>query len=159
MNISPITGYRLPEHPFTCTDGGALDLTTVRHGVLVFATFVLPDEALPSLSLGACDTAKANLSILHTFALHLGAFKSNHIDVFGVTTQSPLIQKAAVESLALPFPLLSDHERVLCEQLGLPMSQDGRASRNRSLIVEIQFGLVKAVWDPNGVGGLFNKLH
>jgi hypothetical protein len=159
MNVSLIKGCRLPEHPLVSTEGGLLDLTAIRHGLLVFAAFVLPDEVLPALSLGASESARANLTVMHSFALHIRAFKANDIDVFGVTTQSPIIQKAVAESLALPFPLLSDHDRVLCEELRLPMTSEGRVTRNRALVVEIGTGFVKAVWNPNGVGGFFEKLH
>jgi peroxiredoxin len=159
MNVSLIKGCRLPEHPLDTTEGGLRDLTTIRHGLLIFAAFVLPDDVLPALSPGACESAQANLTVMHSFALHIRAFRANGIDIFGVTTQSPLIQKAAVESLALPFPLLSDHDRVLCEALRLPMNCEGRVTRNRPLIVEIRTGFVQAVWNPNGVGGLFEKLH
>jgi hypothetical protein len=159
MNVSMIKGCRLPEHPLASTAGGLLDLTTIRHGLLIFTAFVLPDEVLPALSLGASDTAKANLTVMHAFALHIGAFRANDIDVFGVTTQSPLIQQAALESLALPFPLLSDHDRVLCEALRLPMICEGRVARNQPLIVEVRTGFVRTIWNPNSMSGLFEKLH
>jgi peroxiredoxin len=159
MNVSLMKGCRLPEHLLPSTAGELLDLTTIRHGLLVFTPFVLPDGMLPALSVGALEAAKANLTVMHSFALHNRAFKANGIEVFGVTTQSPLVQKVAVESLALPFPLLSDRDRVLCEALHLPMICEGRVTRNRALIVEVRTGLVKAAWNPNNMTGLFEKLH
>ncbi len=52
---------------------------------------------------------------------NLAAFKSNHVGVFGVSSQTPETQKEAAIRLELSYPLLSDSMYSFSSAMELPM--------------------------------------
>jgi peroxiredoxin len=138
----------MPALHLPSTAGGICDLSELSHALLIFTPFVLPrDESMPR-PLEVDDSAIAGLEELLAFGRLNQQFKSQNIQLFGVTTQSPVIQKLVAELLALPFPLLSDSHQLLCQQLQLPMRDHGRIPRNRPIVIEVRDGSVAYVWDP-----------
>jgi peroxiredoxin len=148
VNIPQIAALRLPAMHLTSTAGGICELTELPHALLIFVPFVLPQGELPGRPWQGDESASAGLEELLAFARLYEQFESRDIRLFGITTQSPLVQKLVVEILALPFPLLSDSRRTLCQQLQLPTTNRGRIPRNRPIIIEVRNGSVAYVWDP-----------
>ena len=153
MNIPQIAGLRLPAMHLMSTAGGICDLTGLPHALLIFAPFLLPQDESLRRAWEGDESAIAGLEELVAFAQLYEQFKSRDIRIFGITTQSSLVQKLVVEILALPFPLLSDSRRMLCEQMQLPTTNRGRLPRNRPIIIEVRNGSVAYVWDPLASSG------
>jgi peroxiredoxin len=153
LTIHRVSGLRLPALSLISTAGGVCDLGELSHALLIFAPFVLPqDESLqPPWEIEA--QAIMGLEALLAFARLHEQFDSRNIQLFGITTQSPTIQKLSAESLSLPFPLLSDSRRTLSQQLHLPVTSGGRVPRNRSIVIEVREGSVAYVWDPLASSG------
>jgi len=148
VNIPRIAGLCLPALRLPSTAGGICDPSELPHALLIFTPFVLPqDESLPRPS-EVDESAIAGLQELLAFGQLYKQFESQNVQLFGVTTQSPVVQKLVGEILGLPFPLLSDSQRVLCQQLQLPMTAQGRIPRNRPIVIEVRDGSVAYVWDP-----------
>lgn len=148
MNIPRIAGLCLPALRLTSTAGGICELRELPHALLIFTPFVFPQDESLQRPLEVDEPAVVGLEELLAFARLYEQFESRNIQLFGITTQSPLIQKLVAEVLALPFPLLSDSQRVLSQQLQLPTTNQGRVPRNRPIVIEVRDGSVAYVWDP-----------
>jgi peroxiredoxin len=153
VNIPHLAGLRLPAMHLTSTAGSICELTELPHALLIFAPFVLPQDESMACPWEGDESAIAGLEALIGFARLYEQFESRDIRLFGITTQSPLVQKLVVEILALPFPLLSDSQRTVCQQLQLPTTHRGRVPRNRPIIIEVRNGSVAYVWDPLASSG------
>jgi peroxiredoxin len=68
--------------------------------------------------------------------------------VFGLSTQDTPYQLEAVERLALPYPLLSDHNLVFADALGLPRFQHFGLTLLRRHTLIIEAGRIVEVFYP-----------
>ena len=153
MNIPSIAPLRLPALRLTSTAGRICELSELPHALLIFAPFALPRNESLGRPWEGDESAIVGLDELLAFARLHGQFESRAIQLFGITTQSPLVQKLVAEMLSLPFPLLSDSRRELCQHLQLPTTNRGRIPRNRPIIIEVRKGSVAYVWDPLASSG------
>ena len=120
---------------------------------MILTPFVLPQDESLGRPWGVDESAVVGLEELLAFARLYEQFESRNIQLFGITTQSPLVQKLVAEILSLPFPLLSDSRRALCQRLQLPITNRGRVPRNRPIIVEVRNGSVACLWDTLASSG------
>jgi peroxiredoxin len=142
MRASSITGLRLPAVKLASTAGGVCNVSDVEHGILLFAPFASPAAAMKmagsSLNLPWLYDPARLLRFCHASGMTLSATTQ----VFGVTTQTPFVQRIVADMLHLPFPLLSDRRRVLSGRLGLPLITTGRLPRVHAAVLEVMHGCV-----------------
>lgn len=149
VNVSNLIGTKLPRLSLTSTCGEAVNLAALPlHSLLILHPFALaPYQKLPHSFSSIPFVAGCSEQLLSFKALHQ-EFQSEGIALFGISTQSALIQEALTQILALPFPLLSDADRDFARTLRLPMLHAGRVPRIMRMIFEIQNGCIKRVFDP-----------
>lgn len=152
MNLSDLSGLRLPDLRLRSTAGGTCDLSALpSHTILIFSPFILPPvESTPEITLIDRSITGGLEQLLYFVRLH-PEFASRGIALYGISTQSPLVQRITAEMLALPFPLLSDSNRALCNRLNLPMIDNGmrmRIPRVTPLVIQVRDGQVVRVFHP-----------
>ncbi|CAN7739324.1 redoxin domain-containing protein [Caballeronia sp. LjRoot31] len=152
MNISDLVGLRLPDIRLRSTAGDTCDLSTLpSDAVLIFLPFILPPEESPPEIVPTDRSVTGGLEQLLCFVRLHPEFASRGIALYGISTQSPLVQRITAETLALPFPLLSDSNRAFCSRLNLPMINKGvrmRIPRVTPLVIQVRDGRVARVFHP-----------
>ncbi len=119
-------GMQVPDVPLAATDGTQVSLGKLAGRVIVFAYPRTGEPGKPSLVDGwdmvpgarGCTPQTCAFRDLHKVLIEAGAAR-----VFGLSTQDTAYQRAAVERLHLPFPLLSD-EKLALDQ-GAPAADHG----------------------------------
>jgi peroxiredoxin len=117
-----LAGKVLPSIPLASTDGEQIDLAALpgRTVVYVYPRTGRPDQpgsaawdAIPGAR--GCTPQSCGFRDHDTELRSLGASA-----IFGLSTQTTVYQREAVERLHLPFPLLSDSRLVFTRTLRLP---------------------------------------
>ena len=72
------------------------------------------------------------------FKAQFNEFQGRRIRLYGVSTQSPIVQRAVAEDLGLPFPLLSDADHDFACALKLPMLHIGRVPRMPRIVLVVR---------------------
>jgi peroxiredoxin len=151
VNISDLTGLRMPDIRLPSTAGGTCNLGNLpSHAILIFLPFILPPEESATEKTQMDGYLTTGFEQLLGFVMLHQEFASRGIGLYGISTQSPLVQRLTVEALALPFPLLSDSRRTLCHRLKIPMIHGAqmRIPRVAPLVIQVRDRRVAQVFCP-----------
>jgi peroxiredoxin len=146
-----LTGLQVPDVPLTATDGTQVSLGKLAGRVVVFAYPRTGEPGKPSLVDGwdmipgarGCTPQTCAFRDLHKVLIEAGAAR-----VFGLSTQDTAYQRAAVERLHLPFPLLSDEKLALASALRLPTMEVAGLMLIRRLALIIDDARITKVFYP-----------
>ena len=123
-----LAGLEIPDVALPATDGSSVSLAQLAGRVIVFAYPRTGEPGKPSLvddwdmipGARGCTPQSCAFRDLHKVLIEAGAAR-----VFGLSTQDTAYQRAAVDRLHLPFPLLSDEKLALTRALRLPTMEVG----------------------------------
>jgi peroxiredoxin len=143
-------GMQLPPVTLASTSGHVVDLTRLpRRCILIFYPLALARDQAPqsawTRSPGATDCTQQLLG----FNSHYREFRARQVDLFGISTQSTVVQQAVAENLNLRFPLLSDADYALAQALRLPMLHVGRRQRAPRIVLAVVDRHIDRVVYPN----------
>ena len=146
-----LTGMQVPDVPLAATDGTQVSLGKLAGRVIVFAYPRTGEPGKPSLVDGwdmipgarGCTPQTCAFRDLHKVLIEAGAAR-----VFGLSTQDTTYQRAAVERLHLPFPLLSDEKLALTKALRLPTMGVAGMTLIKRLALIIDDGRISKVFYP-----------
>jgi len=150
-----LSGARVPDVSLPRSAGGDVSLAKLAGRTVLFAYpmtgtpvtgtpgVALPDgwDAIPGAR--GCTPHACAFRDLHAELKAAGA-----AHVFGVSTQTLAEQRATVERLHLPFPLLSDAGLALANALALPTMQVDAKTMLRRLALIIDDGVIAHVVYP-----------
>jgi peroxiredoxin len=148
-----LPGSALPALALAATDGSQVDLAALPAGRTVL--YVYPMTGRPGVALpdgwDAIPGARGCTPESCGFRDHFAELRAAGVSaVHGISTQDTAYQREAAERLELPFTLLSDPDRALAAQLGLPTFEvdgvDGPLYRRLTLIAAA--GRVEHVFYP-----------
>jgi peroxiredoxin len=147
--IVDLVGARLPPLILPSTDGKALDFTNLPpRCVLILYPFALArEQLLPPSWMGIPSSAACTEQLLD-FKAHYGEFQARQVGLFGISTQSSIVQKAVVKELGLPFPLLSDAGYTFARALHLPMLHVGRRHRLACMVLMVRNCHIDQIFYP-----------
>ena len=98
----------------------------------------------PGAFTGVCTTEMC------TFRDRLEALNSMNAQVFGISVDTPMSQKAFSDANNLNFPLLSDNERKAVNAYGIPLpnfaGMEGFTSSQRAVFVIDKDGVIRFKW-------------
>jgi peroxiredoxin len=146
-----LAGMQVPDVPLAATDGTQVSLGKLAGRVIVFAYPRTGEPGKPSLVDGwdmvpgarGCTPQTCAFRDLHKVLIEAGAAR-----VFGLSTQDTAYQRAAVERLHLPFPLLSDEKLALAKALRLPTMEVADLTLIKRLALIIDDGRITKVFYP-----------
>jgi peroxiredoxin (alkyl hydroperoxide reductase subunit C) len=146
-----LTGTQVPEVPLAATDGTSVSLGKLAGRVIVFAYPRTGEPGKPSLvddwdmipGARGCTPQSCAFRDLHKVLIEAGASR-----VFGLSTQDTAYQRAAVDRLHLPFPLLSDERLALTKALRLPTMEAAGPTLIKRLAMVIDDGKITKVFYP-----------
>jgi peroxiredoxin len=146
-----LTGMQVPNVPLPATDGTSVSLGKLAGRVIVFAYPRTGEPGKPSLvadwdtipGARGCTPQTCAFRDLHRLLIEAGAAR-----VFGLSTQDTAYQRAAVERLHLPFPLLSDEKLALSKALRLPTMEVAGLTLVKRLALVIDDGRIAKVFYP-----------
>jgi peroxiredoxin len=146
-----LTGTVVPDVALPATDGTEVSLGKLSGRVVVFAyprtgepgKIALVDnwDMIPGAR--GCTPQTCAFRDLHKVLIEAGAAR-----VFGLSTQDTAYQRAAVERLHLPFPLLSDEKLALSRALELPTMQVAGLTLIKRLALVIDDARITKVFYP-----------
>jgi peroxiredoxin len=149
-----LPGARLPALALPSTDGRprVLEELVARMVLFVYPSMGVDGDLLEEWT--AIPGARGCTPEACEFRDRLDGFRSEGIEVLGLSGQPPDQQREAVERLGLTYPLLSDERLELAASLGLPMFEfRGRRYFKRITLI-LSAGSVEAalypVFPPNG---------
>lgn len=146
-----LPGAKVPDVALTATDGQEVSLAKLAGRVVVFAYPRTGEPGKPSLvgdwdmipGARGCTPQTCAFRDLHKVLIEAGAAR-----VFGLSTQDTAYQRAAVERLHLPFPLLSDEKLALAKALRLPTMEVASLTLIKRLALIIDDGRITKVFYP-----------
>ena len=146
-----LTGVQVPDVPLAATDSTQVSLGKLAGRVVVFAYPRTGEPGKPSLvddwdmipGARGCTPQTCAFRDLHKVLIEAGAAR-----VFGLSTQDTAYQRAAVERLHLPFPLLSDEKLALAKALRLPTMEVAGMTLIKRLALIIDDGRITKVFYP-----------
>jgi len=140
----------LPAVPLAATDGSIITLAELT-GITVVYVYPMtgrPDTPLPE-QWDMIPGARGCTPQACAFRDHFAELQALHVDhLFGLSTQESPYQQEAVERLHLPFPLLSDHNRVFADALKLPAFDVNGTILLKRLTLIIKTGRIGHVFYP-----------
>ena len=137
-------GDKAPDFNLQDTEGNKVTLNELLGKKIVI--YFYPKDDTPGCTIEACEI-RDNYSI----------FKENNIAVLGVSADNIESHKNFTEKFNLPFPLLADINKNMCEDYDVLVDKVGHGhtvkgiARITFLIDEV--GIIKKIWnpvDPNG---------
>ncbi|MBI1650301.1 peroxiredoxin [Hyphomicrobium sulfonivorans] len=144
-----VAGIELPDITLLSHRGEGVNLAKRRGAA---AVYVYPWTGRPGVSdpPGWDDIPGAHGSTPETegFRDHYLRFRSQKIEVFGVSTQSDEHQQELAARLAVPFQLLSDEMFAFQRALALPTFQAGNELYLRRLTLFIRDGIIAHTFYP-----------
>jgi peroxiredoxin len=146
-----LAGLEIPVLALPATDGSSVSLAQLAGRVVVFAYPRTGEPGKPALvddwdmipGARGCTPQSCAFRDLHKVLVEAGAAR-----VFGLSTQDTAYQRAAVDRLHLPFPLLSDEKLVLTRALRLPTMEVGGLTLIKRLALVIDAGAITKVFYP-----------
>jgi peroxiredoxin len=138
----------LPAIELPSTDGGRVALRDLvaRTVVFVYPSMGIDDALLEEWT--AIPGARGCTPEACGFRDQLGLFRSADADVLGLSGQSAEQQRAAVERLRLPYPLLSDERLELAGALDLPTFEFHDQTYLKRVTLIVSEGRVEAALYP-----------
>lgn len=145
-----LPGAMVPGTSLVSTTGRRVDLSALPAGRTVIYCYPatgVPGEPLPD-GWDAIPGARGCTPQTCSFRDHHAELKELGAAVFGLSTQSPAIQKELSERLHLPFEVLSDAALEFTTALGLPTFEvEGRTLTKRVTLI-VKDGMVEAALYP-----------
>ena len=145
-----LPGAVVPRTSLVSTAGRRVDLSALPAGRTVIYCYPatgVPGEPLPD-GWDAIPGARGCTPQTCSFRDHHAELKELGAEVFGLSTQSPAIQKELSERLHLPFEVLSDEALEFTTALGLPTFEvEGRTLTKRVTLI-VKDGVVEAALYP-----------
>jgi peroxiredoxin len=146
-----LAGMQVPDVPLAATDGSRVSLGRLPGRVIVFAYPRTGEPGKPSLvdnwdmipGARGCTPQTCAFRDLHKVLIEAGGSR-----VFGLSTQDTAYQRAAVDRLHLPFPLLSDEKLALTRALRLPTMQVAGLTLIKRLALIVDDGKISKVFYP-----------
>ena len=143
-------GEQLPSVPLSATDGRLVNLASLPGLVVVYAYPMTgrPDTPLPEdwdLIPGARGCTPQSCAFRDHFS-ELSELGVNHL--FGLSVQTTEYQMEAATRLHLPFPLLSDADYNLTDQLQLPTFDSSGIRLLKRLTFVAREGRITKVFYP-----------
>jgi thioredoxin-dependent peroxiredoxin len=102
----PVVGRQAPDFTLPSSSGGTVSLSGLRGKKVVI--YFYPKDLTPTCTQQSED-----------FRDHYGEFQALGIELIGISTDPIKSHHKFIAKHALPFPLLSDTERKVCEQYGV----------------------------------------
>jgi peroxiredoxin len=145
-----LVGVVLPELAFTATEGSPLNLARLARDTLVLfihPAIARPDRPLPK---GWDETPGARGCTPQScgFRDRYGDFVDLGVTVAGLSSQTHKEQIEAADRLKLPFPLLSDPQLRLAQELELPTFQIGGMTLYKRLTLIARNGRIVKTFYP-----------
>ncbi|WP_144150340.1 redoxin domain-containing protein [Paraburkholderia sp. BCC1885] len=149
-------GSPLPRLVLSATNGITVDLAErASSDILVLHPVALPLDCLIPQPLDNAFQIKRSIATLLAFNELCDELESVGISVFGISVQSPEMQRLTAASLELKFPLLSDKHAALALALKLPLIRNGRSPRCPLLVLEARMGRIvrhiNPLMEPDGL--------
>ena len=145
-----LPGTAVPRTSLASTAERRVDLAALPAGRTVIYCYPatgVPGEPLPD-GWDAIPGARGCTPQTCSFRDHHAELKALGAEVFGLSTQSPAIQKELSERLHLPFEVLSDEALEFTNALGLPTFEvEGRTLTKRVTLI-LKDGVVEAALYP-----------
>lgn len=145
-----LPGMAVPAVRLASTAGRRIDLSALPAGrtvVYCYPATGVPGEPMPD-GWDAIPGARGCTPQSCSFRDHHAELAGLGAAVFGLSTQSPEIQKELAERLHLPFEVLSDENLELIRALGLPtLEVEGRTLTKRVTLI-LRDGAVEAALYP-----------
>ncbi len=145
-----LIGMKLPPLPLPATDGSPIDLSALpgRGVVYAYPRTGEPGRDNPEgwdMIPGARGCTPQSCS----FRDHFAELRSLGVmGLFGLSTQSTIYQREAVERLHLPFPILSDESLIVARALRLPTFETAGMTLLSRLTMVIDAGVIAHVFYP-----------
>ena len=145
-----LPGSRLPAIKLPATDDRriGLDELAMRSVLFVYPAIGGPDREDLLAEWTALPGARGCTPEACSFRDELAAFEAEGLQVFGLSSQSTASQRAHVQELALPYPLISDESLQLSEALGLPTFDFQGLRYFRRLTLVVADAIVEAALYP-----------
>lgn len=145
-----LPGAAVPPVVLRSTGGRDVDLSRLPAGrtvVYCYPATGVPGEPMPD-GWDAIPGARGCTPQTCSFRDHHGELKALGAEVFGLSTQSPSVQKELAERLHLPFEVLSDDALEFTRALDLPTIEvEGRTLTRRVTLI-LKDGVVEAALYP-----------
>jgi peroxiredoxin len=144
-----LVGMRLPSIPLPSTAGGVVDLSGLsgRTVVYCYPRTGRPDEEPPP-GWNEIPGARGCTPQSCAFRDHDRELKGLGARVFGVSTQTTIVQREAAERLHLPFELLSDEKLDFANTLRLPTFKVDSMTLIKRLTLIITSGRIDKIFYP-----------
>lgn len=146
-----LPGMPLPAIALSSTDGDRVDVGDLGDGRVLIYVFPMtgspeqdmPDgwDAIPGAR--GCSPHNCDMRNHYTDLVQGGVRR-----IFGLSSQPSAYQHALVEALRLPYPLLTDEDRALAKNPGLPTFTAGGLTVYRRLALLIRDGRIEHVFYP-----------
>jgi peroxiredoxin len=138
-----IAGTRLPDVALTATFGAPVNLARFQERAIVF---VYPFTGAPGQpNPPKWDTipgAHGSTPEAEGFRDHYAGFQIKGYEVYGLSGQSSVEQKAFATRVGLPFQLLSDETFAFADALNLPRFETGGTSYLKRLTLIVRDGVI-----------------
>ncbi|HEY2987059.1 MAG TPA: peroxiredoxin [Candidatus Binatia bacterium] len=144
-----LTGARVPSVSLRSTAGRLIDLSKLRGRTVLYC---YPRTGRPDVDpppgWNEIPGARGCTPQSCAFRDHFEELKTVGAGVFGLSTQTTVYQREAVERLHLPFDLLSDAELSFAKALRLPTFEVQRMTLIKRLTLVIRDGQIEKVFYP-----------
>lgn len=145
-----LEGMVFPELSISSTDGVLVNTAEFKNGMTVIYAYPMtgrPDEEVPR---GWDEIPGARGCTPQTlgFKEKCDAFTTEHIRLFGLSTQDTEYQKEMVDRLDIPFPILSDAKLELTKLLNLPTFEAEGKILLKRLTMVVKNGVIVKVFYP-----------
>jgi peroxiredoxin len=145
-----LPGLRLPDLAFSATDGSTVRLNGLpgpRTVIYLYPRTGVPGEPSPT-GWDAIPGARGCTPESCAFRDHHAELRAAGASVYGMSSQDVGYQRAAVDRLHLPFPLISDPRLMLADAIGVPTFQVDGMTLYRRLTLVVRDGLVEHAFYP-----------
>lgn len=146
-----LPGRRVPSVRLDSTEGNGVDLGSLGPGrtlIYIFPMTGAPERDMPDgwdsiPGARGCSTHNCDIRDHYVELLQAGVAR-----VYGLSSQPMEYQRAVVDALRLPYPLLTDTDHVLAADPGLPTISAGELRLYRRAALIVSDGVIEHVFYP-----------